>query len=132
MKEAHHVWSERNHNPARRSWVETANAAGTDFPIQNLPYGVSVAGGERRVGVAIGDQILDLTQLEADGILTPGGDAKVFGQGIPNPLMALSQNVWIRPAARSRLLDSEGGTARSSWSRRPKQSCTSIFAGLFY
>jgi len=70
------------HNPARRSWVESANAAGTDFPIQNLPYGVfSVDGGAHRVGVAIGDQILDLTQLEADGILTPGGDAKGFDQG---------------------------------------------------
>ena len=99
------------HNPARRSWVETANAAGTDFPIQNLPYGVfSVAGGERRVGVAIGDQILDLTQLEADGILTPGGDAKVFGQGILNPLMALSQNVWTQTRGKiADLLDSEGG-----------------------
>ena len=28
------------HDPARRSWVESANAAGTDFPIQNLPLGV--------------------------------------------------------------------------------------------
>ncbi|MEK9625221.1 MAG: fumarylacetoacetase [Halieaceae bacterium] len=99
------------HNPARRSWVETANAAGTDFPIQNLPYGVfSVAGGERRVGVAIGDQILDLTQMEADGILTPGGDATVFGQGILNPLMALSQNVWTQTRGKiADLLDAEGG-----------------------
>lgn len=89
------------HNPARRSWVESANAAGTDFPIQNLPYGVfSVDGGAHRVGVAIGDQILDLTQLEADGILTPGGDAKVFDQGVLNPLMALPQPVWSRPAPR--------------------------------
>jgi len=99
------------HNPARRSWVESANAAGTDFPIQNLPYGVfSVDGGAHRVGVAIGDQILDLTQLEADGILTPGGDAKVFDQGVLNPLMALPQPVWSETRAKiGELLDAEGG-----------------------
>ena len=28
------------HDPARLSWVDSANAAGVDFPIQNLPFGV--------------------------------------------------------------------------------------------
>ncbi|MCR4341101.1 MAG: fumarylacetoacetase [Gemmatimonadaceae bacterium] len=56
------------HDPALRSWVESANDPATDFPIQNLPFGVfSRAGGEPRVGVAIGDQILDVTAcLEAN------------------------------------------------------------------
>ena len=56
------------HDPALRSWVESANDPTTDFPIQNLPFGVfSRAGGEPRVGVAIGDQILDVTAcLEAN------------------------------------------------------------------
>jgi fumarylacetoacetase len=50
------------HDPKRRSWVESANAPGTDFPIQNLPYCVfcPAAGMPPRVGVAIGDQILDV------------------------------------------------------------------------
>lgn len=43
------------------------------FPIQNLPYGVfSVGGGAPRIGVAIGDFVLDLTTLEARGVLRGG------------------------------------------------------------
>jgi fumarylacetoacetase len=49
------------HRPELRSWVESANAPETDFPIQNLPYGVFRRDGEApRVGVAIGDRILDM------------------------------------------------------------------------
>jgi fumarylacetoacetase len=51
---------DETHDPARRSWVESANAADTPFPVQNLPFGmISTAGGEPRIGVAIGDQVLD-------------------------------------------------------------------------
>ena len=50
------------HDPARTSWVESANGH-RDFPVQNLPLGVfSADGTSRRIGVAIGDFILDLTQ----------------------------------------------------------------------
>ncbi|BEP65818.1 MULTISPECIES: fumarylacetoacetase [unclassified Variovorax] len=51
------------HDPKLRSWVAAANVAGTDFPIQNLPFGRFRAAGSSeafRIGVAIGDQILDL------------------------------------------------------------------------
>ena len=49
------------HDPQRRSWVTSANVDRTDFPIQNLPFGVFEIGGEApRGGVAIGDQIFDL------------------------------------------------------------------------
>jgi fumarylacetoacetase len=50
------------HDPALTSWIESANATDTDFPIQNLPFGVFSRKGdaERRVGVAIGDQIVDI------------------------------------------------------------------------
>ena len=101
----------KTHDPSRKSWVESANAADSDFPIQNLPYGVfSEEGGPRRVGVAIGDSILDLTALEAAGKLTPGGDVKVFDQGVLNPMMALPQQVWTETRARiAALLDAEGG-----------------------
>jgi fumarylacetoacetase len=48
------------HDPARRSWVASANGH-PEFPIQNLPLGVfSPNGGDARIGVAIGDSILDL------------------------------------------------------------------------
>ena len=51
------------HDPKLRSWVASANEAGTDFPIQNLPFGRFRAAGSSeafRIGVAIGDQVLDL------------------------------------------------------------------------
>ena len=51
------------HDPELKSWVESANTPDTDFPIQNLPYGRFRKKGEEaaRLGVAIGDQVLDIT-----------------------------------------------------------------------
>ena len=46
---------------ATRSWVESANDPATDFPIQNLPFAMFERDGNARLGVAIGDQILDVT-----------------------------------------------------------------------
>ena len=99
------------HDPARKSWVESANAADSDFPIQNLPYGVfSETDGRKRVGVAIGDQILDLTALEETGKLTPGGETKVFAGGTVNALMALPQVMWTKTRADiASILDADGG-----------------------
>jgi fumarylacetoacetase len=51
------------HDPSLRSWVDTANIAGCDFPIQNLPFGRFRPAGTSealRIGVAIGDRVLDL------------------------------------------------------------------------
>jgi fumarylacetoacetase len=50
------------HDPALQSWVESANDPATDFPIQNLPFGRfrREDEGDWRIGVAIGDQVLDL------------------------------------------------------------------------
>ena len=53
----------QTHDPKLRSWVASANQGGCDFPIQNLPFGrFRTAGGVEalRIGVAIGDQVLDL------------------------------------------------------------------------
>lgn len=53
---------DETHHPRRTSWVDSAQGH-SDFPIQNLPLGVFSADGQnRRIGVAIGDYILDLTQ----------------------------------------------------------------------
>ena len=62
---------DETHDPARKSWVESANGHPI-FPIQNLPVGIfSVDEREtdRRVGVAIGEQILDLKALSQTGLL---------------------------------------------------------------
>jgi len=52
------------HDPERLSWVESANAPDTDFPVQNLPFGRFRAAADDgwRIGVAIGDQVLDLRE----------------------------------------------------------------------
>ncbi|MCP6758523.1 MAG: fumarylacetoacetase [Fischerella sp. CENA71] len=60
------------HNPNLRSWVKSANQKDTDFPIQNLPFGVFRPQGSAeisRIGVAIGDQILDLSLCYNAGLL---------------------------------------------------------------
>ena len=60
---------DETHDPARQSWVESANGH-PDFPIQNLPLGVfTVGNGEPRAGAAIGDMILDLKGLSSAGLL---------------------------------------------------------------
>jgi fumarylacetoacetase len=53
---------DETHDPALESWVESANADGADFPIQNLPFGRfrERPGASWRIGVAIGDHVLDL------------------------------------------------------------------------
>jgi fumarylacetoacetase len=57
------------HDPALRSWVASANAADTDFPIQNLPFGRFRRDGEAwRIGVAIGDQVLDLNRAAGTAV----------------------------------------------------------------
>jgi fumarylacetoacetase len=87
---------DETHDPARRSWIESANAPDSDFPIQNLPFGVfSESAGARRVGVAIGELILDLTALEAQGRIA-SGDAPVFAGGSLNPFMARPRSEWAR------------------------------------
>ena len=54
--------SDITNDPTRRSWVESANRAGTDFPLQNLPYGRfrTMPDSSWKIGVAIGDNVLDL------------------------------------------------------------------------
>jgi fumarylacetoacetase len=56
------------HDPATRSWVNSANDGHTDFPLQNLPLAIFRRRGSAeawRGGVAIGDQVLDLAALAA-------------------------------------------------------------------
>jgi fumarylacetoacetase len=62
---------DKTHDPARRSFVESANDSETDFPIQNLPLGVFSTDDDPipRIGVAIGDQILDLKRAAGSDLL---------------------------------------------------------------
>ncbi len=70
------------------SWVASANDPQTDFPLNNLPYGVFDAGQGARMGVAIGDQILDLAQVDH------GLDPALVAAPSWNAVMAGGPQVW--------------------------------------
>lgn len=76
------------------------------FPIQNLPYGVFRPPHDPapRIGVAIGDHILDLAELERQGLLSDfGAEQKVFDREQLNAFLQLSRPAWTQ--VRSRLTD---------------------------
>jgi fumarylacetoacetase len=86
-------------DPSLRSFIPVD--AASDFPIQNLPYGVfsTAALPTPRVGVAIGDYVLDLWELEQDCRLNVG-DLGVFSTSSLNPFMTLGPKIWERTRAR--------------------------------
>jgi len=112
---------DETHDAGLRSWVASAHAAGTDFPIQNLPYGRlrrAGSGEPWRIGVAIGDQVLDLKlarthgrwSAEVDALLQPlaAGDLNAVMAAGPHARRALrtalssalredSENIEQRP-----------------------------------
>ena len=79
-----------------KSWVESANLPGCDFPLENLPYGVFRQSGSVRIGVAIGDRVLDLRGCVQEGLLGELSAeivAACSGDTL-NALMALGPDVW--------------------------------------
>ncbi|WP_415401548.1 fumarylacetoacetase [Tateyamaria sp. SN3-11] len=87
--------------PLQPSWVTSANSADTDFPLNNLPYGVfSTDTLDARCGVAIGDMILDMAAAEEQGIIDLTDDP-LFDVPFWNELMEQGPAVWT--ALRNRL-----------------------------
>src|SRR5690606_11539890 len=87
------------HAPHLRSWVESANDGVTDFPVQNLPYGVfrrRGSDGPWGVGVAIGTQILDVAAAHAHGVLDGEASraATTCASESLNGLMSLGPAEW--------------------------------------
>jgi fumarylacetoacetase len=100
-----------------RSWLESANAPNTDFPLENLPFGVftersqSSSHGEAKIGVAVGDHLLDLFAAAQSGLLA-GLDKEVVAaceQPSLNHLMSLGREAST--LLRSRLMDLLSDTA---------------------
>ena len=67
------------HDPNLKSWVESANDPNTDFPIQNLPFCRFIRHDlrvhEERIGVRVGDLILDVSECDQRGLFAPIGEA---------------------------------------------------------
>ena len=98
-----------------RSFIKTS--PDSHFPIQNLPYGVfchktpSELGSQKRVGVAIGDKILDLSVLEKRGLLEHSSKEKnLFSRDTLNTFMLQGKKVWkeVRSCVQSLLSEDNG------------------------
>lgn len=87
------------HDPALQSWVESANDPHSDFPIQNLPFGVFRRRGsveQPRVGVAIGDQIVDVGACVQHDLIDQAAlpAARACQASTLNGLMAFGRPHW--------------------------------------
>jgi fumarylacetoacetase len=87
------------HDPEVKSWVDSANQPGTDFPLQNLPFGIYRRSGSDdppRVCVAIGDYALDVSACDRAGLfrgLSPALTQACMSRSL-NELMSLHQPQW--------------------------------------
>lgn len=111
---------DQTHNPLLRSWVNSANDAEADFSIRNLPFGRfrPAVDPSWRIGVAIGDQILDLKLVHEKGVWSADVSRLLapLAQGDLNAFMALgSQARRILRAALSQAL-SEGSAQQAALS----------------
>ncbi len=83
------------HDPRRQSWIASANLPHTDFPLQNLPFGVFEHGARVSWGVAIGSQIVDVGALTNLALLS--GDALTAAASVRdgelNALMGLDAHL---------------------------------------
>jgi fumarylacetoacetase len=109
---------DETHDPGLRSFVASANDPAGDFPIQNLPLGAfsDAPGRPVRLGLAIGDRVLDLARCRAAGLFADGldevGDA--CASNSLNALMALGPVAWhlLRLAASRWLREGSPDQAR--------------------
>jgi fumarylacetoacetase len=98
-------------DPRLESWVPVAPES--DFPIQNLPFGVfKRAGGVPRIGVAIGEKILDCHAAAGAGLLDECCEPELLQAPLLNPLLAAGRVVWRNLRARVSSLLRDGGDAR--------------------
>jgi len=95
------------HDPNLKSWIESANEAQTDFPIQNLPFCVfKKSDGPNSIGIGIGGQILNLRKAAELGLLTDH-----FADSVSQP--TLNQLMSMSPEDRSTLREIVSGLLSS-------------------
>jgi fumarylacetoacetase len=101
-------WINETHDSKVKSFIESANIERTDFPIQNLPFGIVSDSAQPHnpfAAVAIGDQVLSLPAAYNQGLFD--GTAAVAAEsclsGTLNQLMSLDNTHWS--ILRSRLLE---------------------------
>ncbi|MHC5114841.1 MAG: fumarylacetoacetase [Planctomycetota bacterium] len=114
------TFTDETHDPSRRSWIDSAQDEGTDFPIQNLPYGVfRRADDQPRIGVAIGDAVFDVCGAAEMGLLDDLGGA--LTAPALNELLALGDGAWRTTRhAIAALLDADTATVRDDAALRAR------------
>jgi fumarylacetoacetase len=123
---------DQTHDPALRSFIASANVPGCDFPIQNLPYAAfrrRSASGEPRIGVAIGDDLLDIAAVAdlLDG--AAGHAAAACAAAHLNDVMKLGPTYW---AALRRELSQLLSTTDAQRRSRVETDLTPIAAAEFF
>ena len=90
-------------DPSLRSWIQVDK--NSDFPIQNLPFGIfKTKNTAPRVGVAIGENVIDIAELEAAGLLNEiKFDTAALRKSSLNHL--ISQGKTVTRALRQRISD---------------------------
>jgi fumarylacetoacetase len=99
---------------ALKSWIASANDPETDFPLANLPYGVFRHAGGTHIGVAIGDQILNLRVCATENLLASLNAISIeaCAASVLNPLMTLGPAAWSALRRRiSELLSADHASA---------------------
>ncbi|GAA5182595.1 fumarylacetoacetase [Acinetobacter kookii] len=98
-----------------KSFIEVAQDS--DFPIQNLPYGVfsETAEGTRRIGVALGEWVVDLAALEAHGYLALQSGEQYFNQPTLNKFIDSGKSSWSKVRAElQKLLSADNAELRDN------------------
>ena len=110
---------QETNDPSLVSWVASAHDANTDFPIQNLPFGVFRRAGTTempRLGVAIGTQVLDICAVLSEGLLDELHEspaALACASPALNSLLALGRPHWTALRRHvSRVLRAGGSPSR--------------------
>ena len=106
------------HDPQRRSWLDSANVDGGDFPIQNLPLAIfrrAASSEPFRGGVAIGDQIVDLAALARADLFRGDAAAAIQAAYLPSLNTLMGQGAKSAHALRQSLSEAlmHGSSARS-------------------
>ncbi len=108
---------DETHNPKLKSWVDVDRDS--DFPIQNIPFGVFCpkSGGDLHVATAVGNYVLDLALLDDAGLFrgTEVEGTEVFHEPTLNAFMSLGRKAWKDTRlVISRLLSEENGALRDN------------------
>jgi fumarylacetoacetase len=97
------------HDPRARSWLESANRTGCEFPLQNLPFAVFRRRGSAeqfRGGVAIGDQIVDLAALDRSAMFDAHAGLGIRSGAVSSLNMLMQLGPEVHTAVRRALFQS--------------------------